>query len=300
MDAKQESHFNMMRTVRDFLTANGGIIATIPALPPLLTELDTRNADITAVIILQGKPISGIVIDKGDLKTAMCKITSKLAGAAMAYARSTGNDTLHEALNFSFSDLMRERDDEAGPRCAGVLLAMNEVAAALVAYGVTTVKLTECADAIEAYIAAVPSVRTAEVARSVETEKLENLLRENSLLLSDKIDGLVKLLEDDEPDFVSGYFKSRELIDPKHFSTALRISVVDSESDLEIANALMTISETGEVINGDASGIILWKPATQGDQLFVVSADGYQPHDGSVHLTVGTETFLEVRLVRVV
>lgn len=298
MDARQESQFNMMRTTKNYLTANATITATVPIIATLEGDLDDTNNEILQVIILQGVPIGGVAVDKNDAKTLMCRLTSQAAGAGKAYAKSVGNDTLLEALNFSFSDLMRERDDEAGPRCAGILVALNGVAAAILPYGVTAAKLTAISEAIEAYITIVPSVRTAEVSREIETDKLETLLKKNMDLLNDQLDGIIQLMDDEHHDFVTGYFLSRTLIDPKHFSTALRVAVVDNATDLEIANPTMNVTDVSVVVNGDLSGIILWKPAVQGDHTFTIEADTYAPYDGSVHLPLGGQVNLTVKLNR--
>jgi len=146
----------------------------------------------------------------------------------------------------------------------------------------------------------VPDVRKAEVEHGLQTALIDTLLMSNSNLLNKRLDKLMPLFKKDHADFVDLYFRARVLVDPKHITTALRVTVIDEVTNLEVANPKLTIIETGDVIDGDASGIILWKPATNGDFTFTVAAPGYITFTGSVHTTLGVETAVEAKMKRMV
>lgn len=300
MDANQEAQLNMERTVEEVLDDHVVVTDTVPAVKNVVAVFKAVIVKILAAVQSQGKQIGGIRTDKGKAKEAMCQMATDMAGFGAAYANETGNETLEEELNYSMTDLMRLRDDEAGPICMGIHDILEENKVALVDYGVTDGMLVDFKKSITLYEGMVPDVRKAEVAHGLQTASIDTLLRSNAELLNKRLDKLMPLFKNIDADFVDLYYRARVLVDPKHITTALRVTVIDEVTNLEVANPKLTIIETGDIIAGDASGIILWKPAQNGDFTYEVVATGYDTFSGSVHTKLGSETALAVKMKRTV
>lgn len=159
------------------------------------------------------------------LKKALADITAPIAAAAIAYASQTNNNELLDAVNFSQSELLATRDDLLGDRCQNIHTKANDNIAALAAYGITALMLTDMQNAITAYLAKVPAPSTAKLTKKTATLNLSNLFKATDVILKMQLDKLMLQFKTSHPDFYNNYVAARVIIDLGATHTRMAIFV---------------------------------------------------------------------------
>lgn len=215
LEAKQEAKLNMYQVVRGHCDSNSTIVNTNLAFKNAVGEFGAKVAGIESAAELVSAVLTGIATDKTVSKETLSREASKIAGLIYAYAAKTGNNTLKQAVNFSFSDLKRLKDAEVAPRCQAIHDAGNDNLAALGDFGVTKPKLDALQALIDGYETHLPKPRTAIAERSTRKANIKQLFKDADAILVDQMDKLVEDLAADNPDFVKTYKSARKIVDPK-------------------------------------------------------------------------------------
>ena len=141
MNAAQESKLNMYRATQKHCTDNAAIVANVPAFETTLNAFNVKVSAIIAATQQEDLVTKGITVDKSEAKKRLCSLTTDIAAPIFAYASSTSNNKLKQEVNFSFSDLLRTKDDLMAPRCQNIKdLGLANIAA-LKPYGLTPASL---------------------------------------------------------------------------------------------------------------------------------------------------------------
>ena len=117
MNSKNEAKLNMYRAVAKHSNDNPAIIATVPAYQTAITGLNTTISSIISTAQLETQVITGITVDKVQLKLTLAQQAADIAAAVFAYASSIGDNTLKAQVNFPLYALQREKDELLGPVC---------------------------------------------------------------------------------------------------------------------------------------------------------------------------------------
>lgn len=296
MTSKEESIYNMFRAVNQVGIDHAGIVATVPALAAGFSELDTRITAISGLISLQAAVLSGITIDKGQLKEKMAKLAYNYSGPGRAWAAANDDDINYNKLNLSQSKIIRFPDDVAGPNCQNMYDILNANSAALVSFGLTAPMLTELLNAINDYTAIVPLPTSAINQRQTYTQNIESAIKNSSLFLERQLDNIVRGQVNANPDFVSNYFFSREIIDPPRQSTTFRIKVLNNTNDNPVFNARAEIMGTSKIAFTDLSGLCEIKEFPKGTYTLHVSHETFNPSQQIVAIGLGETKDLIFRL----
>jgi len=213
MNSKQEDKLSMGLTVQTTCNRYPSVIATIPAFVTALGDLGVRMQNIRALAQIQAGKTDGITQDKARLKTAMCEKAFEIASAVLSYANTVKNSTLAGKVAVTKSDLLRSRDTETAGLCQNIRTEATANLAALADYAVTAADLTDLAQKISAYEAALSKPQDARVSRKTATENLDREFDEFDNILDNRMDPLILKFQANKPDFVRDYNNARIIVD---------------------------------------------------------------------------------------
>ena len=176
-------------------------------------ELKANVASIENATQVQENVLVGIALDKRFKKDAMVKKTLEVAQGVFAYAEDQGDVILRAQVDFSKSDLLKERDAVIGQVCQNIHDTSNGVIASLGAYGLVAADLVELQAGIDAYVAVIASPRTAVTVRKGATAEIDALVKDSMKILNNRMDMLMPEFETSAPEFFQEYFDARIIID---------------------------------------------------------------------------------------
>ena len=283
MNSRQESHFNMFTSVNKVGTDNATFVATIPELQNDFAANSAVIATLSGLASLQAQVINGIAIDKKDLKKVMATFAFNYSGPGRAWAAKLGNDEIFQALNISFSKIMKAEDGLAGPIVQNMYNILNANAATLLPYGLTPAMLGQLLSSINDYTAIVPLTGGAVNNRQTYTTNIDNLIKRHLLFLERQLDSLVVAQFNANPDFVSTYKNSREIIDPPKRSTTFKILVLEQSATPKatqptpIAGAKVQAVGTAKFAFTDETGNCELKEFRKGIYSILVTSPNHTP-----------------------
>ncbi len=210
-----------------------------PAQSPIWTPLEAFADDVTAasgsinvlhaLIQLQTGTTTGVTANKIRLRLSLANRIVKVATAATSLGNATDNADLAaqaSALD-SASEIKAIKDGQLPDRATALhdktLAARDADTATAAKYGFKTGAadklLAPLFAAITAYGVVVQSPQSAVNARANATASIDSELHRLMALLDD-MDNLIAQFEDDQPAFVAGYQRARQIIDRGHGSSA--------------------------------------------------------------------------------
>ncbi|MBI4931996.1 MAG: carboxypeptidase regulatory-like domain-containing protein [Bacteroidetes bacterium] len=283
MNSQQEARFNMFGTVAKVGTDNSTFIATIPELQNGFNTNQTVIATLSGLASLQAQVINGIAIDKKDLKKVMATFAFNYSGPGRAWAAKLGNDEIFQALNISISKIRETLDGLAAPIAQNMYNISNANAATLIPFGLTAAMLGELLASINDYTAIVPLTGGAINNRQTYTQNIDDVIKKHLLFLERQLDSLVVAQSNANPDFVSTYKNSREIIDPPKHSTTFKILVLEQTATprttqpAPIEGAKVQAVNTAKVAFTDASGNTELKEFRKGIYSILVTSPNHTP-----------------------
>ncbi len=275
MNAKQEAKLNMFRATQKHCNDNAAVIATVPAFQTAFAAFNVKLSAIISTAQQEDLVTKGITVDKAESKKTLCSLAADIAAAIFAFASAGTNHTLKQEVNFSYSTLIRTKDDLLAPRCQNIKDIGTANLAALAPYGLTAPGLNALQTEIDNYQLKVPTPRNSAANKKTIRENLKRLMLEADTVLKDQMDKSVLVLKTTNPDFVSTYRGNRIIIDPGQIVTTLKGTVKNAVNNTPVAAASIKILETGQVLSTDASGNFLLKPIIAAVYTIQVSATGY-------------------------
>jgi len=212
MNDKDENRFNMIDSVLLYMSNNTAEYAGNAGIPPLLVTLGDKRDNIQAFATVTGGTTVGATTDKGLSKRLISYRTSEICGPAVAYASSINDNTMKARVNFSFSDLHRERDENLPTRILGIIQALTALAL-IPASGITAGDVTEVTDLLAAYEAASDQPRAITVVKKTAGLSLRAEMKAALTLLSAQLDNQMLRYRSSNPGFYNGYLAARVVVD---------------------------------------------------------------------------------------
>lgn len=182
------------------------------------------------IVEVQETPLTGISKDKMNAREAMKVEALLVSGAVTAYATITNNQQLKNAVHFTATDLMRDRDTLASERARIIHDQAISVVGSLADYGVTAVTLTSLMDKIVAFEALLVAPRVAIVDKKGATSSLKALMSEADALLRDEMDVLMPPFLLSAPVFYDAYFNARIIVDTGSIKPSVVILVTAKDA----------------------------------------------------------------------
>lgn len=293
MNATQESKLNMYRATQKHCTDNAAIVATVPAFQTALNSFNVKVSAIIAAAQQEDLVTKGITVDKAEAKRTLCRLTTDIAAPIFAFASATSNNTLKQEVNFSYTDLLKTKDDLMAPRCQNIKDLGIENKLALEPYGITEAGLIALQTEIDNYQVKVPTPRNSAAQKKTLRQNIKNLIKETDIVLKEQMDKTVVGFKTVNPDFVSTYKANRVIIDPGKSITTLKGSVQSSQDDLPVKAASILVKETDNITTSNAAGTYEIKPIAAGTYTVTISATGFKEKtETSVIVKQGQTTIL--------
>jgi Carboxypeptidase regulatory-like domain len=297
MTSKQEAKLNMYNAVIAFCNQNEITVAEIPAFVTALENLAAKKSQIDDTAQQEAIIITGITINKANLKSTMVASATSIASAGFAYATSVNNPVLKEKFKFTSSDFQRFKDDELPLIVQNIHDNANSVAAQLVAFGITAPMITAFQTQITNFSNAVPSPRNAAAQRKALRELLVTYFKEADLILKEQMDKLALQYKTSDPEFYNSYRNNRIIVNaPTSASQAAGIIKL-LNADAVIAGVAVTV--TGQPYNttSGVDGSYSLKIPVPGLYTINFTKAGYQPlQSPNILIKLGETTTLNVEL----
>lgn len=296
MDSKFEARLNMYHAVIAHCDANPAIVATVVAFQTTITSFKAKVSSIQTIAQQEAQVISGVATDKKVLRDSLCQQGADIAAVVYAYAASTGNNTLKEAMAFSKSDLRNMRDDQLAPSCNNIHDAASTNLVALAPYGITAAMLTSFNTLITNYSAAVPKPRNATSLRKTYAAELKTLFSEADDMLKNQLDKTAVQFKAAHLEFYTAYKNNRIIIDPGTSVTQLVGTVTDANKNTPLNAANVSVQEQDYKTTTKADGTYLLKIPVPGDYKIIFSHQGYITNADGVTITLGQTSTLDMAL----
>lgn len=298
MDSLQQARLNSYQTIETHCNNNAAIVATIPAFQNAFNDFKAKIVEIIAADRQQNIDLTGITADKAQLKKTLCERASIIAGAIFAFASTNSNNELKQQMNVSLSKLLKTSDNQLAARCRNI----HDTGAAnldvLKDYGINAAKLTALQTDIDEYAAAAPKPRAVRTQRKTATGSLRELFKQADQMLEERMDPLIGLLKETNPDFAATYANAREIDDPSTTTTQLKGVITDKTGGSPIKGATVTVVDTAQTMKTDSTGEYLFKPIIFGKHTLRVTKEGFNDfEDDEVEVKLGTVNHLDVILV---
>lgn len=213
MNNTQINRFNMHLKVIDFLTDNAAETAAVEPIDDCRTELiDLRDKIITADGAAN-EDTHGTTETKDAARILMEKLTLKCCNGARAHATLTGNLQLLRKVDFTPTELAKQRDSVLHTTCRKAYTTVNPLGAALVPYLVTATDLTDWDAAITAFLLLITEPGDLKDDKVVEGMKVDVYQAEVTTLLHTRLDVYMDLFLPTNPFLVAEYKLARAIDD---------------------------------------------------------------------------------------
>ena len=213
MTRDQENRLNMFFTTQEVLVDHNATWGATPAMVDANAAFDANIAALRTAVARQVTDITGHAKDKARALDALVALTLRMSGCVMAYAETTDNQALAEAMNIVPSELYKYRDSIVAERCQGVHDAANTHIANLAPYGIVAADVNSLQSAIDKYVALIPRPRTKITERKGATSEIGLLIRDTQRLLGRRMDMLMRGFMISHPDFYRQYQNARIIVD---------------------------------------------------------------------------------------
>jgi hypothetical protein len=297
MTSKQEAKLNMYNAVIAYCDESTGITETIPAFDTTLTAFKAEINAIETTAQLEAQIITGIAINKADLKKSLCNSAEGLAAALFAYATAEEDPVLQEKANYSFSDLFKLKDDELTFFVQNLHNDASAIVASLAPYGVTAATLSALEDLIEEYGDSVSAPRNAAALRKTYVAQLVTLFKECDTILKAQLDKLAVQFKTTQPEFYATYKNNRKIINSPTSATQAKGIIIDSVTGLPIYEVVVAVEEEEYNATSDLEGGYTVKIPQPGIYTLSFVKKGYQPYQSpNTEILLGQATVIDVQL----
>jgi hypothetical protein len=274
MNARQEAKLNMYRATQQHCIDNDTILRTVPAFAITLTAFNTKVSAIISTAQQEDLVTKGITIGKAEAKTNLCRLAADIGASVYAFAVANHNRQLQQEVNFSFSDLLRTKDDILAPRVQNIKDLANVNLPDLLSYGLTDASLDAFQSAIDDYQQKVPAPRNSVAHKATIRENLKTLFAEADAVLRHQMDKTLTGFKSTHPGFVSTYKVNRIIIDPGSAATTLKLTITGSNDSFVPAASILVNGVSFKTTTTEKGGYQI-KPIAAGTADIEVSAPGY-------------------------
>jgi len=296
MTARQEAKLNMYRATQQNCIDNAVILRTVPAFATMLTAFNTKVSAIISTVQQEDLATKGITIGKSEAKVNLCRLAADIGASIYAFAVANNNRQLQQEVKFSFSDLLRTKDDILAPRVQNIKDLGTNNLSDLTAYGLTDVSLGAFQSSIDDYQQKVPAPRNSAAHKAALRENLKRLFVEADEVLKHQMDKTLAGFRATHPDFVSTYKVNRIIIDPGSAATTLKLTV-NGAGEEPVTSATILVNDVVLKTTTTAKGEYQIKPVPAGPANIQVSAPGYATQTlPAVKIKQGQTTTLSITL----
>ena len=202
----------MYYAVQKVCNDNNATWKGLPAFVLAFGEFSGSLSKLEETLETQVKKIAGVSEDKTAMRKALTEKALETGNAVFAYASDKKNETLKSKVDFSPSDLKKERDTILIQHCQLIKDEAGGVIEELGNYGLGTSDLDNFQTMIDEFTKAISLPRAAITERKGATSNLEERIGEIDDVLNDKMDRLMDKFKAPNADFYKQYFDVRSIV----------------------------------------------------------------------------------------
>jgi len=211
MNKKLINKRRMLVVVSDYLQKNPEKLTFVPAMGGFVNSFIEVTNQIGSTHEAQLSYSKGLTLAKEDLRQLLLAHMTDIVKRIKAYTVVTGNHALLTDADYTRSDLYKMPQNTLSDACHKIIQICGNHLTELVDYGITQVILDETNNKLTAYTSVLPETKKVIAGRKVATQELKNKFDEADKILK-KIDVLIEIISQSEPEFYQGY-KNLRLID---------------------------------------------------------------------------------------
>lgn len=296
MNRKQERKYSMYRAVMAFLDATvATIIAKMPDMDGAMTKLDNYIQTIANLIELQETNRTGYATGKETTREEVINNIFVLAGQVKSFAINTNNPVLIDEVKYTFSQFTAMADNRLLTTSNRIITKAKDHLADLADYGATAASVADIEAMVISYTNKISQPRNATSQKTEETLQLENTFKLTDKLLKVKMDTLVIIVKNSDPEFYNVYHKNRKIIGPGSQPLAFRCFLVDINGQ-PIAKVTATIDGINKKYKSTNKGSFQIKSLPSGMHTITFTRAGYETQKQTFPITKGVRTDFNVIL----
>jgi hypothetical protein len=265
----------MYDAVIAYCNSNAALIATLPAFQTAFTNFQSIVGNIHSTVQLEANVITGITIDKSQLKANLGEQAINLASMIFAYASNANMNSLKEQVNFSPSEIKLMKDEMLVASCGNIRDAANANLAALADYGITAATIASFQGTMDAYTALISSPRNAVSQRASYAKTLTVLFKQADASLKNQMDKMALNFKTSFEDFYNTYKSNRIIIDPGTSTTQIAGTITSAANNQPVEGALVQLVGNGLSNTTDAQGNYILKSVAIGKQSVKITKAGF-------------------------
>jgi hypothetical protein len=212
MEQEQNNITTMFETTLNFLDNNNSVWSGTPAFADAVARAKTGKDEINTSADAQQTPTGGITDDKADARNDLEEKTLEIADQISAFAAKNGDNDLGAKVEMTKSSLDKMIESDLEQTAERVANLANDNIAALAAFDVTAADVTALTTARTKFVGMKTSPRQAAVDRKTQTVSLPQRIAKVRSIFRNEIDKMVTKKKNANPDFFSGYFTARIIV----------------------------------------------------------------------------------------
>lgn len=299
MNSRQSSIYAMLRRVYDLLKKKLALLSKLPVFTDLFSSYESKLTQIGVLSEQQEKDISGLKKQKEALKADLITKALDVSRRVVAYAKLTGNDVLAKEAYYTETDLQHYPDETLVTSCSVIYTAAETHAASLIEYDVTPETLAALKKAIDDFKAVMDSPKIGHTEKKQITDQLA-LLFEEEITLLDKIDLLVDMMKNTQPEFYAEYFDTRKVVYHSG-SLAIKGKITDAVTGAPLSGVNVSFVLDGAVklekTTADGGGFTV-KTLSEGTYLVTASRIDYASQTLPVTVLANELCVINIALVK--
>jgi hypothetical protein len=267
MTKNQENKINSLETLILFCDQNEGITENLPEFNSNLADLKETVAEIKVVGEKQKTGLTGIAVDKKQLRLRLINLGSENARKLTSYAKLKNQFTLLGTIDFTMSDFNRFTDIELRDNCQIVYDAAQGNLSDLSTYFINVDTQTDLQAAINDFNGSINAPRLGTTAKSQLTKQLVVLFKHAEVAES-RMNASVELIRTSNPDFYNGYQTAGKVIKRGTVTLAVKGWVTETPGKNPIKGVTVTftaVNGTSKLLNhASGNGALVKKTAAKG------------------------------------
>lgn len=250
MQNRDTNSINMIRATILWCNNNTAATATIPAFATHLATIQNKLTLIDGYTQTALKSTIGVTTDTKNIRATMQLLAHKCASALSAYAATQKNNTLRAKVNFTLNNMSAKKKEEIDDICQNIHYEATIHLTVATGFGYSQTDLNDLQQAITLYRIRMQDPRQAIISRATALQTLRAQIKEiKTTLFKQILDSMANTLRLSNPEFVRGYFQSRQIIDLGSTHAKLR-GTIKSTNQLPLISATITIinTQTAEIL----------------------------------------------------
>ncbi|MCW3789658.1 hypothetical protein [Plebeiibacterium sediminum] len=212
MEKRLVHKLKMYKVVVDWLDKNKSQLESLPQFNDSFNALKTVVNDIEQLSISSSVETNGVTLDKAGSRMILIDLIIQVVRVLKVYATFTNNQIMMNDIDVTNSLLLRLSEQQLLVKAQKVVEHAKSIQSEAQNYGLTEEKIAELLEAYDTWHSKLSSVRTTVVERKNAGDQLDAHINVADDILKGKIDLLLDLSQNTQPDLYNEYKASREIV----------------------------------------------------------------------------------------